>query len=151
MSAVRVSIDIDAPIERVWELILDPKRLGDWVTIHRSVSDVSAEPARRGAQMTQVLHIRGVSFKVHWTLADVRPPNLAVWEGRGPAHSEAHIRYQLSPRGENGVGGTHFEYTNEFKTPGGVLGNVASRVVVGAASEREARNSLVRLKRLLEG
>jgi uncharacterized protein YndB with AHSA1/START domain len=150
MSAVRVSIDIDAPIERVWELIMDPTRLGDWVTIHRSVSNVSAEPDRRGSQMTQVLHMRGVSFKVHWTLVDVRPPNLAIWGGRGPAHSEAHIRYQLSPRGENGAGGTHFEYTNEFKTPGGVLGNVASRVVVGAASEREAHSSLVRLKRLLE-
>jgi uncharacterized protein YndB with AHSA1/START domain len=150
MSAVRVSIDIDAPIERVWETIMDPARLAEWVTIHRSVSDVSPDPVRRGARMTQVLHMRGVSFKVHWTLADVRAPNLATWEGRGPAHSEAHIRYQLSPRGENGDGGTHFEYTNEFRTPGGVLGNVASRMVVGAASEREAHSSLARLKALLE-
>jgi uncharacterized protein YndB with AHSA1/START domain len=147
MSAVRVSIDIDAPVERVWELIMDPARLGDWVTIHRGVSNVSPQADRRGAQMSQVLHMRGVSFHVHWTLADVRAPNLAIWEGRGPAHSEAHIRYQLAPRGENG---THFEYTNEFRTPGGVLGNVASRMVVGAASEREANASLARLKRLLE-
>ena len=43
-----------------------------------------------------------------------------------------------------------FEYTNEFTAPGGRLGNVASRVLVGAASEREARNSLARLKALLE-
>lgn len=150
MSAVRVSIDIDAPVERVWELIMDPRRLGDWVTIHRGVSNVSPQPDRRGAQMSQVLHMRGVSFKVHWTLADVRAPTLAIWEGRGPAHSEAHIRYQLAPRGENGAGGTHFEYTNEFRTPGGMLGNAASRMVVGAASEREANASLARLKRLLE-
>ena len=43
-----------------------------------------------------------------------------------------------------------FEYTNEFTPPGGMLGNVASRVIVGAASEREAQNSLRALKRLLE-
>ena len=147
MSAVRVSIDIETPVERVWELIMDPNRLADWVTIHRSVSDISSPPDVRGAKMSQVLHMRGVSFHVHWTLADVRAPNLAIWEGRGPAHSQAHIRYQLSARGENA---THFEYTNEFKTPGGVLGNVASRMVVGAASEREANSSLARLKRLLE-
>lgn len=147
MSAVRVSIDINAPIDRVWETIMDPARLAEWVTIHRAVSDVSADPVKRGAQMTQVLHMRGVSFKVHWTLADVRAPNLANWEGRGPAHSTAHIRYQLSSRGDDA---THFEYTNEFKTPGGVLGNVASRMVVGAASEREAHGSLARLKALLE-
>ena len=43
-----------------------------------------------------------------------------------------------------------FEYTNEFTVPGGRLGSVASRVIVGAASEREASNSLSRLKALLE-
>ena len=34
--------------------------------------------------------------------------------------------------------------------PGGRLGNVASRVIVGATSEREASGSLARLKALLE-
>jgi uncharacterized protein YndB with AHSA1/START domain len=147
MSAVHVEIDIDAPIERVWETIMNPNRLADWVTIHRSVSGVSAHPDQRGATMSQVLHMRGVSFKVHWKLVEVNAPNLAKWEGRGPAHSQAHILYELTPRGETR---THFAYTNEFKTPGGTLGNVASRVVVGNASEREARNTLAQLKRLLD-
>ncbi len=31
---------IDAPIQRVWDLVMDPARLGDWVTIHESVSDL---------------------------------------------------------------------------------------------------------------
>ena len=97
--------------------------------------------------MDQVLVIRGVHFKVHWSLAEVQAPTLAKWEGRGPAHSRAAIRYALSKRDG---GGTRFEYTNEFKTPGGALGNVASRVVVGGVSEREANNSLAQLKRLVE-
>jgi uncharacterized protein YndB with AHSA1/START domain len=37
MSTVHAEIDIDAPIERVWETVMDPHRLGDWVTIHKSV------------------------------------------------------------------------------------------------------------------
>ena len=74
-------------------------------------------------------------------------PNHAQWEGRGPAHSRARIRYDLSPNGEQG---TLFEYTNEFTPPGGRLGIVASRVIMGAVSEREAHNSLVRLKDLVE-
>ena len=45
---VAQSIEIDAPIERVWELVMDPERLGDWVTIHRSVSEVpDAELTKR--------------------------------------------------------------------------------------------------------
>jgi carbon monoxide dehydrogenase subunit G len=149
MSIVRASIEIAAPIEEVWETIMDPTRLGDWVTIHRSISNCSPDPVARGAQMDQVLHIRGVSFKVHWTLRDVREPRIAQWEGHGPARSEASIRYELSTAGE-AAKATRFDYTNEFRTPGGVLGNVASRVIVGGVSEREARNSLQRLKQLLE-
>jgi uncharacterized protein YndB with AHSA1/START domain len=147
MNTVNVKTEIEAPIERVWETVMDPNRLKDWVTIHRSLKDVSTQPLRRGSTMDQVLHIRGVSFRVHWTLADVSPPNRAEWEGQGPAHSRARIVYELSSNSDEA---TVFEYSNEFSPPGGRLGKVASRVIVGAASEREAQNSLQRLKALLE-
>jgi carbon monoxide dehydrogenase subunit G len=147
MSTVHTNIDINVPIERVWETVMDPYRLKDWVTIHRSIKDVSDEPLRRGSTFDQVLHMRGVSFHVHWTLVDLRAPNVAEWEGRGPAHSRARIRYDVS---DDGNGATRFEYTNEFTVPGGRVGSYASRMIVGAASEREALHSLTRLKALLE-
>jgi uncharacterized protein YndB with AHSA1/START domain len=147
VSTVHTKIEIEAPIERVWDTVMDPRRLKDWVTIHRSIDDVSREPLGQGATMDQVLHVRGVSFRVQWTLTDVSAPYSAQWEGRGPAHSQARIRYELSRNGENG---TVFEYTNEFTPPGGRLGAVASRVIMGATSEREASKSLSRLKELLE-
>lgn len=147
MSAVHVKIAVDAPIERVWDTVMDPDRLKDWVTIHRAVREVSNRPLRKGATMDQILHLRGVSFRVHWTLVDVNAPTHAEWEGRGPAHSRALIRYELSPDGDDA---TTFDYTNEFTPPGGRLGVVASRVIMGATSEREANNSLIRLKQLVE-
>jgi hypothetical protein len=97
--------------------------------------------------MYQSLHLRGVSFNVHWTLVDIDRPKHAEWEGHGPAHSLARIRYELSTDGDDA---TVFEYINEFTPPGGRLGSLASRVIVGAASEREATHSLARLKALLE-
>jgi acetyl-CoA C-acetyltransferase len=147
MSTVHVKIDIRAPIEEVWGTIMDPGRFNDWVTIHKAVKHVSPDPTKQGATMEQVMQMRGIPFTVHWKLVDVSAPNMAEWLGRGPAHSEARIRYALS---SNGDGSTSFEYTNAFTPPGGRLGSVASRVVVGAASEREAHNSLSRLKNLLE-
>jgi uncharacterized membrane protein len=47
-------------------------------------------------------------------------------------------------------GGTRFEYENEFKAPGGFLGAAASRMLIGGVPEREARQSLEKLKNLLE-
>jgi uncharacterized protein YndB with AHSA1/START domain len=147
VSTVQVDISIKAPVERVWETVMDPYHLKDWVTIHRSLRDHPSLPLRKGSEMEQVLQLHGIPFHVHWTLEEVRPPTRAQWEGRGPAHSAALIRYDLSSEGDSC---TRFEYTNEFQPPGGRLGIVASRVIVGAASEREAHNSLTRLKALIE-
>lgn len=148
MSLVHVKTTIHAPVDRVWDTVMNPRQLERWVTIHRAIRNVPDEPLQKGATMDQVLHMRGVSFQVHWTLVDINQPNHAEWDGRGPAHSRAKIRYELTASGDSA---TEFEYFNEFTPPGGALGNFASRVIVGAASEREANKSLSRLKGLLEG
>jgi uncharacterized protein YndB with AHSA1/START domain len=147
MTQVTAAIEIGATPESVFDTIMDPTRLADWVTIHRSVKVQSGDPMQSGARMDQVLQIRGVPFTVHWTLSSVTYPHEAEWHGRGPAGSKARIRYRLTGPAE---GPTKFEYTNEFSTPGGPWGNRASHLMVGGASEREARNSLAKLKVLLE-
>ncbi len=147
MSVVHEKISIDAPIQKVWDTVMDPGRLGEWVTIHRGIRNAPDGPLQPGATLEQQMQVRGFRFQVHWTLVSVQEPTMAEWKGRGPAHSGARIRYVLT---DNGDGATEFEYTNEFSPPGGRLGNFASRMIVGAASEREAHNSLMRLKTLLE-
>lgn len=147
MSKVRASIDIDAAPERVFDCVLDPARLGDWVTIHRRVDEADRGEPREGYKMRQTLVLRGAPFKVRWTLTHCLKPREATWEGRGPGGSYARTAYKLS---ETDTQGTHFEYENEYKAPGGIIGAAASRALVGGTSEREAKKSLQRLKRLLE-
>lgn len=148
MSMVTRKVQIDAPIERVWSTIMDPHKFADWVTIHKSVSNVSDSPLQRGSTMDQELCVHGLTFGVHWTLLSVDHPRQAHWEGTGPAKSTAIIRYALEGNGDDR---TVFEYTNEFRPPGGRLGMMAGRMIVGATSVREADRSLSRLKALLEG
>src|SRR3954454_5797649 len=138
---VMTSIDIAAPPEKVWALVMDPNRLQDWVTIHRKLDAATAD------SMEQTLCLRGVTFHVKWELATRDEPTHAIWKGRGPARSKAETEYRLTP---DGNGGTHFDYRNEFKPPLGPLGSVASRALVGGLPEREANASLAKLKALLE-
>ncbi len=147
MSEVTADIDIAAPPERVWEFVMDPHRFGDWVSIHRKINDADDGPPHEGMHVEQTLCLRGANFKVKWTLAECDGPRLGVWEGKGPMHSHARTVYELKP---DGNGGTHFHYVNEFKAPGGPLGAAASRVLVGGVPQREANNSLQKLKALLE-
>jgi uncharacterized protein YndB with AHSA1/START domain len=147
MSTVTASIDISATPEQVWETIMDPARLGEWVTVHRKLRHHDKGTPRVGYRMDQQIHLRGVSVDVHWRLADCVPGERALWEGRGPARSRAHTEYRLHPiQG----GRTRFDYRNEFHAPLGPLGALASRALVGGMPEREATQTLNRLRSILE-
>ena len=127
-------------------MIMDPARLGDWVTIHRRLLHADDGPPRVGYGMDQQIHMRGVNLVVHWKLIDCRPNELAVWEGRGPARSRARTEYILHADGR----GTRFDYRNEFRTPLGPVGAIVSRALVGGMPEREAKRTLNRLRGHLE-
>jgi uncharacterized protein YndB with AHSA1/START domain len=146
MGEVVVSTHIEAPPPEVWAVALDPERLADWVTIHRSLGAHDEGEAREGFRMTQTLTLRGAPFKVHWELVTCDAPHEAVWHGKGPAGSRAETAYRLSEDG----GGTLFEYRNEFFTPLGVLGRVAQRAVAGDIPRTEALASLERLRGICE-
>ncbi len=134
-----------APPERVWEVLMDPDRLGDWVTIHERFEDAPAE-LTRGSQMTQRLKVAGQRFSVRWTVTEDDPPARVKWEGSGPAGTNAKVVYDLEERD----GGTRFSYLNEYELPGGAAGRIAGRAV-SAAAGREVERSLERRKQLLEG
>ena len=127
-------------------MIMDPSRLGDWVTIHRKLIHADDGPPRVGYEMDQQIHLRGVHLVVHWKLVDCRSNELAVWEGAGPARSRARTEYILSKDGE----GTRFDYRNEFHPPLGPVGAIVSRALVGGMPQREAKRTLDRLRAHLE-
>jgi uncharacterized protein YndB with AHSA1/START domain len=146
MSLVTASTHIAVPPEEVWKMIMDPARLGDWVTIHRKLIHADDGPPRVGYEMDQQLRLRGVSVEVHWKLVESRRCERAVWAGHGPARSHARTEYTLNPED----GGTRFDYRNEFRAPLGPLGAVVSRALVGGMPAREARRTLERLRAHLE-
>ena len=146
MSVVQSSVLIAAPAAAVWSVVMDPQRLGEWVTIHRAVVSATAGAPREGSQMEQVLHLRGADIRVRWRLVECVPPTLARWEGHGPARSRAAIEYHLVAVPE----GTRFDYRNEFQPPFGTVGALASRTVMGHVPQREADRSLSALRELIE-
>jgi len=146
MSLVTASIHIAAPPADVWEMVMDPTRLGEWVTIHRALLHADDGTPRVGYTMDQRVHMRGASLDVHWKLAECEPGKLAVWEGRGPARSRARSEYVLRAQ----EGGTWFDYRNEFRPPLGPVGAIVSRALVGGMPRREAMRTLERLRARLE-
>jgi uncharacterized protein YndB with AHSA1/START domain len=146
MSLVESSVVIAAEPARVWSVVMDPERLGEWVTIHRALRAATPGPPHEGASMEQVLHVRGADIRVRWQLVECVAPSLARWEGHGPARSQAFIEYRLVAVDD----GTRFDYRNEFQPPFGAVGAFASRTVMGHVPQREADRSLAALRALIE-
>ena len=142
---VERTIDLEAPREDVYRLLMDPSRLGEWVTIHERF-DGAPDELSEGSEMTQRLKVAGQRFTVHWKVTEEERPARVEWEGRGPARTRARVVYDLEERD----GGTRFCYLNEYQLPGGAAGRIAGRAV-SAAAGREVERSLERLKGLVEG
>lgn len=143
---VKQSIEIDAPIERVWDLVMDPDRLGEWVSIHEEVFDYSGGDLETGSTFGQRMKLKGVPLKVRWEVTECEAPRRARWNGEAAAGAKARISYDLA----EGDGGTVFDYENEFELPAGKVGKLAGKAFNAMSGEREAKRSLKRLKELLE-
>ncbi len=142
---VERSTQIAAPPKRLYDVIMDPRRLEDWVTIHHHFEGNPPAPLKKGSRLTQCLKLAGKRFKVHWTVVENQPCERVLWEGRGPVASRARVEYRFEPNGE----GTDFSYLNEYDLPGGALGRFAGKAVA-RVTQKELEGSLQRLKSLVE-
>jgi uncharacterized protein YndB with AHSA1/START domain len=145
--AVHETVELDASPEEVWELIMDPRRLGDWVSAHRDLGELPELPLTGGDRFRQKLGVGPVRFSVEWEVLEAQAPTLARWRGEGPGGSTAEIVYQLEPSDR----GTRFVYENDYELPGGFVGRAAKKAVSAAAGSREARRSLKRLQGVIAG
>jgi carbon monoxide dehydrogenase subunit G len=142
---VERSIEIAASPEAIYEVVMDPARLGDWVTVHDELVHAPNGVLEEGDELAQKLKVAGQAFKVTWTVAKAHHPRDVEWEGEGPLGTKARVSYDLEPRGE----GTCFNYINEYDFPGGPLGKIGAKAFERTAG-KEADRTLDKLKGLLE-
>ena len=81
---VERTVEIAAPPQEVYDVVMNPARLGDWVTIHHHLEGSPPERLRRGSKLTQCLKLAGRRFKVRWNVVENDPCERVVWEGQGP-------------------------------------------------------------------
>lgn len=140
---VEQEIDIAAAPERVYETVMDPRQLGEWVTIHLALEEAPDGELREGSRMIQSLRLAGQRVRVRWIVVEADAPVHVVWEGRGPVRTRARVVYEFQATAE----GTRFSYLNEYT--GGPLARLAGRALA-RTSARESERSLEQLKALLE-
>lgn len=144
MPEIRQTIDIAAPPERVWTVLTDLDRLGEWVAEHRAFPDGAPSGLSDGTTYSQTLEAAGQDVDITWTVVEYDEPNVLAFDGSGPAGSSATLRYELTLVGDV----TRLAYATSFDLPGGALGSLAAKAA--APGEDDAEETLGRLKELVE-
>ena len=146
MSKLEREIHIDASPEAVYDKLTDPNCLGEWVSVHDGIVEAPPGNVEKGDTIVQRMKVAGKKFCITWHVDEADRPGRVVWTGKGPMGSKARATYEIS---KNGGAGSTFSYVNEYDLPGGPIGKLAGRAVVGASGS-EADRSLEKLKELVE-
>jgi uncharacterized protein YndB with AHSA1/START domain len=122
MTVVTAEIEIDAPAERVWELISDPRNLPHWDKHIVRVTGVPKAGLREGVRYTTEMRFMAVRAKVRARILEWEPPRRATFRLEGLLDATVTSTVEQIEDGR-----TRLEHVVEYSFRGGPLGDVAAR------------------------
>jgi uncharacterized membrane protein len=142
MPTVSNSINISAPVEKVFAYLDDPMKLPEWMVSLSEVTDVT------GSGVGQHYHWKykmvGIPLAGETTVIEQVPNVRVVTESKGGITST--FTFALAPH----EGGTKLDLDVEYTIPIPVLGKLAEKLVL-KRNERESAMWMQNIKDSLEG
>ena len=130
MTTVTVVEEVDAPPERVWEVVADPGNLPHWDRHITRVTGVPRGGLEEGVAYVTEMRFMGVRTKVRATVLEWDPPRRARIRLRGVL--DATVTSTVEPLED---GRSRLEHVVDYRFRGGPLGELAAtslRLVGGA-------------------
>jgi len=144
MGHIRESIHIDAPIDHVWEVTADCRRLPEWNVNVFEVNDCPDRLDRVGAKYRTVARVMGRRIEGTSETTKADRPHVFAFKGTTPGgHVTATATFT-----EVG-GGTDAMIEADYELPGGLFAGIAERLLSGSI-ERDFRHSNENFKALCE-
>ena len=138
------SITIDAPVEKVFDLVDDAKRLPEWMPGVIRVADVVRTQSRVGDTSKTTFSVLGMRFPTKVSLVQWEKNKTYVekMEGSLPGTFATHF--------ETDEQGTRVTFTIDYTITMGVLGKLMNRLLFERMNEKTAEQGLENLKLLCE-
>jgi len=148
MTVVTTSVDIDAPPERVWAVVSDPRNLPMWDRHIEDVIGVPADGVKEGSRYTTVLRLITVHANVPAEVLELDPPRLGRVRLGGLI--DAVVTTRIDPL----TGGrSRLEHHVNYRFRGGPLGKVAARSLrmIGGAGLALRHGALAQKRQIEDG
>lgn len=144
MATIHQSIDINAPAERVFAILTDPKRLPEYAPGVTSVEDIWQTEQRLGDSFRTTYAVLGLHFPMSFTVTEHEPATKRTMRFEGGM--KGAWTWRLSPQGKS----THLTTTMEYEMTGGILGKAVNAMLVERMNEKNAERLLENLKLVSE-
>jgi coenzyme Q-binding protein COQ10 len=145
MAHIRLTEHIEAPIEDVFELFIDAKRWPEWMAGSTEVKEITGPPDLVGTRIRDVSTFMGRQMESWTEVVEVERPHLYRFTSESGAMKGTGT-FRLTPAGQ----GTDVHVENEYDLPAGFLGEIADRLFIEKAMERQMRHSAENFKALAE-
>lgn len=136
--SITASAVVEAPIEKVWELVSDSSRYAEWVDGTLEVLRTDG-PTQLGATYDERTRISGPwKATTRWRVTEFDPPRRQVHDGQGVATAkDMSLLIELAPTGEQTEVTLTLRYTPAF----GALGALIDRAVKGTVTRAQQRSA----------
>ncbi len=141
MPRLHNSIDIKAPVEKVFSYLEDPRNGPEWIHSMVEVKDIKGPGL--GNHYNWTWKMAGVKFNGESDLVEDLPNEKIVVKSKGTV--ESTWTFKLEPHGDM----THLDLDVDYKIPIPVVGKVAEKIVL-KQNERESEIDMQNIKEKLE-
>jgi uncharacterized protein YndB with AHSA1/START domain len=141
MPTVSKSLEIPAPVEKVWAVASDLSRYGEWNVTHSGFPE-GAPTGEHGSTFKENITVMGMPGQAVWTVVDHVEESRTAWDGEGPMGIRLGSKLELHPNGDSTT------VTIEVSFDGGPLSGPLG-ASVAASGEKAAAESLEKLKGLV--
>lgn len=144
MSVAQNETHIDAPPERVFEILSDPDNYGYWVVGSKRIRDADASFPKPGSRFHHTVGFGPIEVDDHTSVMESRPPNLLKLKAKARPLGTAQVTMEIQSEGT----GSRVTMTED---PGDTLTAFVFNPLTHLFVRGRNVESLSRLRELAEG
>jgi uncharacterized membrane protein len=145
MPVISQSIEIKAPVGRVFDYVTSPENWTSYVTSLVDVTDLSEDAPKKGSTFSWVYKMMGLKFAGKGTVSNYEKDKSfgLILEGK-------HTIREAYDFVDKGDGASELKINIEYEMPGAVLSAIAKSSIVEKLNNIEAQQVLDKIKTLCE-
>ncbi|MGN6605746.1 MAG: type II toxin-antitoxin system Rv0910 family toxin [Jatrophihabitans sp.] len=131
MGTIEKTVEYGAAPEKVWSVVSDLNRFGEWLSMHKSWKGEVPSEITTGTQATAIVSLLNMPNTITWTVGEFAPPHRVEMSGTGMAGVKVSIGLDVEADGD----GSKVTITAQFEGQM-IVG------AIGAAVEKAGRAEL---------